>query len=550
MPCAEGNYCAENQCSPKTRRRQQCSQNIECVSAYCANGYCCTSGTCCDRDLDCTGTFDRPAECANPSECHGFRIESVCVSHVCGEALIDDDSACTGTSIANECGPYPALSCNGAVVQEAPLCAATCSDNLPCDDGFRCETGLCIQDLNLENGTPCSRGADCQSNNCQNGLCCITGECCQTATDCSAYPGTALHCSNPSICEGTGTNVICENFQCRSVEINDDSVCDSRIVANLCGLYESVTCDGQTVQTAPQCLTQCEQNTQCDEGARCRDGLCQIISLQGKAKHAKTIWTVAVSIAKMDSAATLETVVAMPRIVQNGYSMPLECTDATRCDGGFGQAVCGSDSVCRTTQIADDRACNGQVANTCGYYHAVLCGNNEEQTAPDCPTSCSSNADCVAGAHYNASTCQPDLPNGSACDANDDCESGHCRNGFCCAEGDCCAAPRDCPSSYQEVAECRDAATCQGNRRDVVCQANQCASVLVPDDSGCTALTVAQICFAYLDARCNGQREQLTPRCLSSCTTDNDCKPAFECDRGECRPASEPCPIDMICNPR
>ena len=47
MPCAEGNYCTGNQCSPKLGDGQQCSQNIECVSAYCANGYCCTSGTCC-----------------------------------------------------------------------------------------------------------------------------------------------------------------------------------------------------------------------------------------------------------------------------------------------------------------------------------------------------------------------------------------------------------------------------------------------------------------------------------------------------------------------
>ncbi|MGB0648137.1 MAG: hypothetical protein ACPGQS_13220, partial [Bradymonadia bacterium] len=549
-PCAESEYCIANQCSPKLGDGQQCSQNIDCVSAYCNNGYCCTSGTCCDRNLDCAGTFDQPAECVTPIECHGIRRESVCMSHVCAEVLIDDDSACTGDSIANECGPYPALSCNSAVNQSAPVCATNCSEEIPCDSGFRCEAGSCIQNLNLANGTSCSQNADCQSANCQNGICCTGGECCQTPVDCTAYPGTPLRCTNPSLCEGTGTNIVCEDFQCVAVEVNDDSVCDNNTVAHLCGLYESVTCNGDTTQSPPPCLTECESREQCDQGARCKDGRCEIITLQDAGRACQDNADCRSGHCQNGFCCTAGDCCSNSTDCPNAYSTAAVCTDPSRCDGEFGQAVCTTNYVCQTVQTADDRACNGQEANACGDYLPVFCGNSVSQSAPTCASACDSDSDCVANAHCDASTCQPDRANGAECDENSDCQSGYCSNGVCCAQGDCCAVPRDCPESYQRAAECVDAATCQGNRLDVVCQANECASVSVPDDSGCTSDTVAQICLAYLDAQCNGQREQLTPRCPTTCNTDDDCKPAFECDRGECKPTSEPCPIGMICDPR
>jgi len=121
------------------------------------------------------------------------------------------------------------------------------------------------------------------------------------------------------------------------------------------------------------------------------------------------------------------------------YSQEPTCTSATTCQGDRIDTLC-SDSICESSgAIDDDSGCGpGILANDCSFYLDLYCDGTADQTPPICPSSCTLDSDCDPIAHCDGSTCQPDLPDGTGCDENGDCISGHCQNGFCCAGGECC----------------------------------------------------------------------------------------------------------------
>ncbi|MGE0789697.1 MAG: MopE-related protein [Sandaracinaceae bacterium] len=110
------------------------------------------------------------------------------------------------------------------------------------------------------------------------------------------------------------------------------------------------------------------------------------------------------------------------------------CDTPMTCQGTRGETACVA-SQCRTMSgIADDSACGTTTrALDCGLYDPVYCTGATDQPTPSCPTSCTSDTDCVDSAHCDLGSCVPDRPLGATCGRPDDCTSGlFCADGVCC----------------------------------------------------------------------------------------------------------------------
>jgi len=163
-------------------------------------------------------------------------------------------------------------------------------------------------------------------------------------------------------------------------------------------------------------------------------------------------------------------------------------------------------------------------------YPDRLCSGQAAQSAPACPTSCTSDAECSAGHHCDG-TCVPDVPDGGACDETSDCTSRHCQNHFCCQGGDCCDVAAACPAGYRAAASCDDGASCQGHRVDATCVASTCgSSSAIADDSGCGPGVEASACGLFDSLFCSGAQTQTPPACPTACVGDEACDDAAHCD--------------------
>jgi len=217
------------------------------------------------------------------------------------------------------------------------------------------------------------------------------------------------------------------------------------------------------------------------------------------------------------------------------------CGTSTTCQGTRQDRECSAAKMCKkSAPIADDRACtSGTQAITCpAGYPPRFCDGGADQSAPSCPATCNSDAQCSAGYHCDG-TCVPNLPDGGSCDEASDCAGGRCQNLYCCASGDCCATAADCAdATWSEAATCDTASVCDGQRVDKLCgDGARCVkSAPVDDDSACGAGVVANTCGDYTSVTCTGAANQASaPACPTSCINDSQCDPSAHCD-GTCVP--------------
>ncbi|MBM4318619.1 MAG: hypothetical protein FJ125_01345, partial [Deltaproteobacteria bacterium] len=527
--CDPGAHC-DVTCLPDLADGRVCDEDSDCASGHCANSYCCAAGDCCAAAADCPARYRQSPVCDTVATCQGHRRDALCDGNVCGtSAAIDDDRGCVGGLVANACGLYPAVHCTGAAVQLPPVCPDGCFVEEDCDPGAHCRAGVCQGDLG--DGQPCLVHSDCISNHCGNGFCCTQGDCCGVAADCPPAYRAAPRCEQPSACQGSRVDALCNGNRCSSLLQQDDSACSSEVLSDDCGFFGSVFCNGQVVQQDPPCPQACATDAQCDPGAHC-DGTCLADLADGR---------------RCDEDSDCQSGHCGNGFCCRGgdccgvaadcparYAVSPSCDSAATCQGHRHEPTCLG-SVCGTSDpVADDRGCSaGMVSDECGLYLAVTCTGQAEQQDPPCPVACLQDAECDQPAHCDG-TCLADQPDGQPCDEASDCSSGYCNNGFCCQGGTCCGLAADCPAAFFAPAQCVTPGSCQGSRVDAVCREDRrCASLTVDDDSACTAQLLSDACGFYRDRYCTGAATQQDPPCPVACQQDGDCDADAHCD-GTC----------------
>jgi hypothetical protein len=431
--------------------------------------------------------------------------------------------------------------------EEGERCATTCirggvEDDSLCIVPAHCDLGSCVPDV--DNGDACDEDTDCESNHCDNGFCCNDGTCCSEAADCPSVGGIGATCDDPSTCQGTRGEVICQANQCTTNSgVPDDSACTNTTEANTCGFGRSIFCSGSATQTPPSCPALCASDDGCDDDAHCDvvcipdvadGGLCDEAS-----DCASGYCNNNVCCAAGDCCQT-------PSDCPSSYSTPPTCEVPSACQGTRDAPTC-IDYICDTiADVPDDSACTLIVeAQTCGLYPSRYCSGGSEQPAPVCAMSCTADSECDEGGHCDGGQCIMDQGPGTTCDEDSDCAANHCQNGFCCASGDCCNRASDCSSAlYGEPARCLNQTTCQGERRDPICNgSSQCQlGPIVADDSGCIGL-LSNTCDLYPSIFCTNmttQQENQAGLCAMSCTMDSHCDAGAYCMTGQCRPRGMP----------
>jgi len=250
-------------------------------------------------------------------------------------------------------------------------------------------------------------------------------------------------CDEPSECQGTSGEVICEDFQCATRNgVADDQACDATIEADDCGAFQPVFCNGQSDQQAPNCPTSCISDQECDPEAHCA-GTCQPDVANGEACEQNSDCT-----GGHCDAGTCCSAGDCCRQPSDcvGYGTPPTCVDPTHCQGMRTEASC-TDFVCGSMMTEDDSACGrGIPAQSCDLYRDVMCNGTVSQTV-ECAVTCTSDLQCDASAHCERTACRPDVPNGLNCQEASDCVSNHCEGGICCSGGECCLQNSDCRSN-------------------------------------------------------------------------------------------------------
>ena len=502
----------------------------------------CASGICYREDLndeagicteECTGN------CPDGYACRVVQIADFTDARVCVPA---QETMCDQCDTNQDCGDSSDFCIQ---LTGGGFCTIDCEGNPGiCPVGFTCQTVAGSGDTVV--------GMQCMP---LNGICCIDGdgdlrgegEGCIT-TDCDDTNG-AIYDDAIEICDGFDNDCVggvdvdptdCAAASCqlgqlgyfeRPAEPCQSADCTGQS-AILCDLYTcsdggedgdacATACDGEDNGKcvpaahcdASACLDDLADGLQCDETSDCESDHCQN----------------AFCCAFGDCC----------QVAQDCPTFGTEdavCENPTTCQGTRGEAVCTNNYTCATTGLVqDDSACTAQTeANPCGWYLSKYCTGGVNQSSPQCPTTCSSHADCDVGGHCDpaTSTCIADLPDGMMC-ANDDarCQSDHCANGFCCGAGTCCATESDCPGSFSSDPVCTLPGVCQGEADVAQCLSYQCATSFgVGDDSACNSMSPANNCGPYLPVYCDGNSVQNPPECATSCTNDLDCDANAYCN--------------------
>jgi hypothetical protein len=389
----------------------------------------------------------------------------------------------------------------------------------------------------LELGKACSTDDQCMTGHCD-GVCCAGGDCCVTLADCKTTKtnGIDLACNDPSTCQGMGGVVECTTeFRCVAKGGSaNDTACDATTVANSCGSYLPVYCNGNADQSPPVCPTSCKSDLECDTNAHCDTKTCVLDVPNGNVclKNLDCASGHCANNFCCDSGDCCGS--GLINFCPANYSAPLTCNPAT-CQGSGSVATC-VDSRCGTRMLEDDSVCtDGLQANACGPFADVVCrgGGTVQPLAPACATTCTNNAQCDADAYCRSGTCEKKLDDGETCSNNNNCASNFCgANKICCSDtgGQCCKQPTDCTDPKFSTTKCTNEATCSGTVNAPACRSGAC--VAQPSDNPAACSGVTNLCAPYVPATAT-----CPTRCRTSCNANAQCAANFECLDGTCQPA-------------
>lgn len=227
------------------------------------------------------------------------------------------------------------------------------------------------------NGGPCKAAADCPA-----GTFCVDGFCCDTACD-----APCRSCNQPGA-EGV----------CKAVMKGTDDACSAKGPGYVCSFTGSCRKDlGQACSSASECVS-----------LRCVDGVCCESPCTGTCRTCN------------DPASPGKCVLS-PAAAPDppGCPAPATCTSAGECAGKAAGTTCASSLECLSGFCADGTCCDTLCAGGCdvcdgtGGYAAGTCTpikkglGGKPNCSPyrcdgvsgECPTTCTSDADC-AGIRY------------------------------------------------------------------------------------------------------------------------------------------------------
>jgi hypothetical protein len=207
----------------------------------------------------------------------------------------------------------------------------------------------------------------------------------------------------------------------------------------------------------------------------------------------------------------------------------LESTESGRADAGTGHDAHAAHDAAKTDATAADVARHDASADFAGGDGVLAdagvlgCGSLRVNCAPficevdagRCNTFCTGPADCAPGRACAHGVCGI-LNEVSACAANDECASGFCADGVCCATA-CSGACMNCAMAGH-IGVC-----------EPVASGGPDPHRLCPRGAGCGGPGSAATCVP------------------KACLSDQDCGDALWCTNGYCQPCSATCASDPDC---
>jgi len=239
---------------------------------------------------------------------------------------------------------------------------------------------------------------------------------------------------------------------------------------------------------------------------------------------------------------------------------PGECEFALGCDTTAGcvfqlkpaGTTCRA-GVCDGGMAVSEAKCDG-VSNQCPVSTVNQCGLFACE-AGSCRAPCATAADCVSTAYCDAGTCQAKKSKGDACGNDQQCATGHCVDGVCCdtscdgqcqacdiagSVGTCSLVTSGQPHGTRDA--CAGSGTCQGTcdgssatacaypGNDVSCGEDTCEGGKAIHGPACDG---SGACVASSEVDC-GLYACGATKCLTTCTSDDDCVGGASCVGGSC----------------
>ena len=478
---------------------QTCTAAGQCISGFCTDGVCCGTngcGTCQACNLNGMGScafipVGTPSPggqcplsgtCGNTGTCNGSgACTQAAASVVCGTASCTGASytpapTCTGTG---SCGTSTATTC-GNYVCGTGSCKTSCSGDTDCAAGNYC-TGIAGSCVPVKgNGGTCGAAHECGSGNCLDGVCCSTASCgtCQACnlnglgTCASVGSGvTEPHarcaangtCGNTGTCNGSGactqapSSVMCVAPSCTGGVATAAAFCTG---TGSCATATVTNCTPFVCGTTA-CKTTCGADTDCVSGDYCtgsggsclaRKGLGMACGTAHECGSGNCVDGVCCSTAScatcqacnLDGLGTCSNIGAgQPAPAGQCAATTNVCGFNATCNGSGACTLAGTGTTCTaavcaaaSTLYTPAATCDG--SGTCGTPATVNCAPYN-CTLAGCPTTCNTDGDCMSGDYCTGAggSCVPRSLSGVTCSADDQCQSGHCLNGFCCGSATC-----------------------------------------------------------------------------------------------------------------
>ncbi len=513
---------------------EPCTMLSDCSSGLCYQPSPPDAGEC---TVECDGN------CPPGYECRVVMIADFTDLRVCVPA---SETMCSSCDTNDDCGDSSDLCVQ---FTDGYACSIDCAgDPTVCPEGFTCQVvfgagdtqgmqcmplnGLCCVDNDGDlhgSGSQCF-GADCDDTD--EDIYDDADEVCDGKdNDCvGGIDNDPIDCDPPSCDLGAGAYFEQAREQCNGTDCVDETPVT-------CGLY---TCAGGG-ELGDECADTCdvEADGKCVDSAHCDASACLDDLLNGQACDELT--DCESGYCGNDFCCPGGDCCSVASDCPTFGTIAPICDNASLCQGTRGEAVCNGNFQCQSNGVEqDDSACDATtLADDCDYYLSIYCNGNVTQSAPACPTTCTSDTECDPDGFCRETgprACVEDHEDGEQCNDDDECKSDHCANGYCCAAGECCSRPEDCPGAFSDPPNCDSQATCQGTRDDASCVDSMCGTVSnVADDSDCSG--VANDCGSYIPTLCNGGPNQTPPNCLGMCTSNADCDASAYCRAdGQCVP--------------